>query len=284
MACSSLLARALVMPGEGLDQVQGLGGVGVLQVEGAQHLLVVAAPLGGGLGDHDQGVLVHDLVEQPVREGDAVQGVLEADAGEVHVGLLVAIVLVVEDVHPRELAQGVEDGLERGLVELERDGHGAAGREHGQGQGLGLAARLQGLEVREALLLVVAPADPLLHDGEVVAGRLVAAVVLDGDVQLVHRPVEVLGGHGLARLRVVEAAGLDASVLERDLVADVVGGLLERDGEPGHRHVPVALLRLAQALAIGLAGRAARQQQPEGERRHERGDAPLFPHLPHHSL
>ena len=88
--------------------------------------------------------------------------------------------------------------------------------------------------------------------------------VLGRDVQLLRGLLEVRGLEVLPGEVEMQPAGLDTRVLQRDLVADVVGVLLEGARESGHGQVPVRLARFALALPVGPPRGAARLED-EGQ-------------------
>ena len=140
----------------GLDQGLDVFGLGVLQVERAQHALVVGPALGRGLVDDDDRARVEDLVEEPVDEGEAVERVLERLVAQVHRDRLVAVLRVEEHVDPGQPAHRLQDLLQAGVLELDRDGRRALRRQHGQRPRPGLGPRLDRVELREPALLQVA--------------------------------------------------------------------------------------------------------------------------------
>ncbi len=247
-----------------LDQGLHVLGLRVLQVERAQDALVVGPALGRLLIDHDDRARIEDLVEEPIDEGDSVEGVLEGLVDQVHRDGLVAELGIEEDVDAGQPPHRLQDLLEARVLELDPDGGVALGREDGQGTRSCLGPCLHRVVLGQAVALEVAQADAVLHDGKVVGGGLVAGIVVGRDLQLFRRLGELLGQEMPPGQVVVLPAGLDARVLERDLVADVVRVLLEGAGEAGDGQVPVPLPRLSLPLPVGPGGRAAGLEQ-EGQ-------------------
>ena len=133
-------------------------------------------------------------------------------------------------------------------------------------------------------------ADAVAHELQVVRGRAVGGVVVARDLELLGGLLEVARGERLAGLVVVEAARLDARVLERDLVADVLLVLLERPRVARHREVPLAARDRVLRLAVGPARGAARgRDERDHDHRHRqqgppRGSRHSASHRLHHSL